>query len=81
MYEEIKKIGRFVRGLVNPNYRLDCYYKKFSNEWRELHKDTLEGIEVNARIHHRDIYRDIHLRDKFDNKCSLANWVLSFGKV
>ena len=72
MYQGIKKVGRFVRGLVNPHYRLDCYYEKFSGGWRDVHKDTLEGMEVKARIHHRDESR---------NNCSLVSWALSFGKV
>lgn len=72
MYNGIKKVGRFVRGFISPSYRLDCYYEGFGNEWREVHKDTLEGMEVEARIHHRDDSR---------NDCSLVNWVLSFGRV
>jgi hypothetical protein len=71
MYNGIKNVGRFVRGLVNPNYRSDCYYAKFSNEWRGVHKNTLEGMEVEARIHHRD---------ESTNDCSLVNWVLSLEK-
>lgn len=72
MYDGIKKVGRFVRGLVNPNYRADCYYERFNSEWKDLHKNTFEGMEVRDRIHHR--------RSGI-NDCSLVNWVLSFGRV
>jgi len=71
MYSGIKKVGRFVRGLVDSSYRVDCYYQQFSNEWKDLHMDCSEGLEVKARIHHR----------KFGNDCSLVNWVLSLGTV
>jgi hypothetical protein len=71
MYSEIKEAGRFVRGLVSSGYRRDCYYGQFSEEWRELHKNSLEGMEVEARVHHN--------RAEIDD-CSLDNWILGFGK-
>jgi hypothetical protein len=72
MYNGIKNVGRFVRGLVSPSYRTRCYDEKFSDEWRRVHEGTLEGMEVEARIHHRD---------EFDNDCSLVNWVINFGRI
>ena len=72
MYEGIKEVGRFMRGLVSSNYRLGCYYEQFSSGWRASHKNRLEGMEVDARIHHRD---------EDGNDCSLVNWVFSFGKI
>ena len=72
MYERIKRIGRFARGLISPFYRFDCYYEKFSDEWRDLHRGSFEGFEVDNRIYHN--------RTGI-NDCSLVNWVFNLGEV
>ncbi len=72
MYEGIRRVKRFVRGLISPAYRFDCYYKKFDDEWKKLHRCCLSGLEVEARIHHRD---------EEDDECSLVKWILNFGKI
>ena len=46
--------------------------KNLIKKWKDIHESTLEGMEVNARIHHRD---------EEWNDCSLVNWVLNFGRI
>ncbi len=72
MYSEIKKFGRFLRGLFDSSHRVDCYYEGFDKNWGDLHKGTFEGFEVEKRIH--------HCRSGVDD-CSLGEWFCSFGGV
>ena len=72
MYGQIKRVGRFARGLVDPFYRISCFYEKFNDEWKECNIDA-EGRHVEERIHHK--------REGEKSDCSLVNWVCNFGAI